>query len=217
MTQSHSPAGSLPGINSLEIRGSLTLRLSHDLTNQLAVLAGHLLLLELTGDDADSRRNSILKMREASEAAGGLIAQLNQFQSRNVASSTQQSSEGLVSLFRESPLAASWKLRNDWVSPAPLAICGRWVVGAIEYLSCQLKPACGSVVLTNNRSNAAGGWTMEVQWASARPWLDADETRKPKEFAKAVVFELLQAAGCAVEYASSAPDLNTLGVHLPPI
>ncbi len=217
MKSGHTHAPIASGLNMLEIRGALTMRLSHDLTNQLAVLAGHLLLMELTPDDAESRRKSIFKMREASEAAGGLIAQLNQFNSPIDASSTEQSSEALVSILRESSVLALWKLSNDWLSPAPLAVCARWIAGAIEYLAAQVRPTVGCILLTSNHANPAGGWNLQVQWSSAKPWLEAGEVRKPKEFGKAVVFELLQAAGGSVQYSVAEPNLNILQIHLPPI
>ena len=204
-------------MNSLEIRGALTARLSHDLTNQLAVIAGHLLLMELSPEDVECRRNSMLKMREASEASAALIAQINHFQKPFEPHATERSSEYLVAMIRETPLLDGWKLRHDWLSPAPLAIQGRWVIGAIEYLADMVSPARGTMILTSNHNKPEGGWSLEVQWTSAKPWLAANETRKPKQFDKALVLELLEMAGCSARYSFSPPELNTLQVHFPPL
>jgi hypothetical protein len=199
----------------LEIMGALTVRLIHDLTNHLTVLAGNAEVMEMVQNNPERLKKVVERIRHASDAAGELIDRFAKFR--------HQLS------FKPAPVSINDCLR-DLESLNPLS--GGWTVqpvgemtGRIEMESrCLAFAVWETAILTNSPKgrvnlspgpfpedwNAPGHVPMqirgehllrcEVTWQSPEPWLDEKDSIKPSELDQATIYELIKMVEGWVHY-----------------
>ena len=118
------------GMQPMEIMGALTVRLIHDLTNHLTILAGNAQVLEMVQNNPERLKKVIGRIRASSEAAGDLLDRFSKFrQQLDLGSAPFSLSDCMRDLERLNPMAGNWILRAKDELPGQIDLESRWRLG----------------------------------------------------------------------------------------
>lgn len=193
------------GMQPMEIMGALTVRLIHDLTNQLTILTGNAQVLEMVQNDPERLKKVIERIRHSSEAAGELIDRFAKFRQQLDFKSSHSSAKDCVrELNRLNPMPGTWGVDAPDDLPGQIELESRFLAFAVWESATLSRCAHGTVTLSAgpfpNDWNAPGHvpmqmreWSMlrcELVWKSSEPWLSEKEAIKPSDLNLATVYEL---------------------------
>ncbi|GEM_PF-2101215 len=203
------------GMQSMEIMGALTIRLIHDLTNHLTILAGNAQVLEMVQNNPERLKKVVERIRNSSEAAGALIDRFAKFRHQlNFKSAPTTIDDCLRDLDTLNPLSSGWTVHTSGELSGRIEMESRWLAFAIWETAILSNSPKGKVQLSQGGFpedwNAPGHVPMQMRkerlfrcelvWRSPELWLDEKEAAKPMELNLATVYELVKMVSGWVHY-----------------
>jgi len=195
------------GLTPMEIMGALTIRLIHDLTNHLTILAGNAQVLEMVRDNTQRLDKVIERIKASSTAAGELLRDLATL----------------------NPMPGGWLARMPAEIDGRVALEPRWIAFAIWQVALRSEVSAGRVQLSvgdfpadwqgaghvPSRLKEGPLLRCELSWESPGPWLDEREAVKPMDLHLAVVYELIKVVDGWVHYRFQPPDQHRFNLFVP--
>ncbi|HAV63419.1 MAG TPA: hypothetical protein DCY13_13765 [Verrucomicrobiales bacterium] len=218
------------GLEPMEMMGALTVRLIHDLTNQLTVLAGNAQVLEMVRNNPERLAKVVDRIRNSSAAAGELLDRFSQYRQQLVYRTKPHPLEQcLRELEALNPSPGQWRVSTIGDLGALIALEPRWVAFAVWQTVLQSGVGAGEVRVS--RGGFPADWSAaghvparlkqrqllrcELAWSSPGPWLDEHEAAKPMNLHLAVVYELTKIVDGWVHYQFLPGDQHRFNLFLP--
>ena len=218
------------GLSPMEIMGALTVRLIHDLTNQLTILAGNAQVLEMVRTNPERLGKVIERIKSSSTVAGELLDQFARFrQDLGFRTTPHSSTECLRELDALNPLRGAWKAELRGELHGRVALEPRWVAFTVWQAALQTQSPAGQVTVSEGGFPldwAAPGHVpsrikerqllrCELSWSKPAAWLEELEAAKPTELGRAVVYELVKIVDGWVHYQFLPNDQHRFNLFLP--
>lgn len=203
------------GLHSMEIMGSLTVRLIHDLTNHLTILAGNAQVLEMVKNNPERLQKVLDRIRTSSAAAGELLDRFAKFRHQlNFKSAPCSPEDCLRDIDTLNPLSPGWVVMPEGQLTGRLEMESRWLAFCIWQAALMTRAPKGSVHLSQGPFPAdwkAPGHVpltirqehllrCELRWRSPDLWLDEKQAAKPADLNLATVYELVKLVDGWVHY-----------------
>jgi signal transduction histidine kinase len=218
------------GLAPMEIMGALTVRLIHDLTNQLTILAGNAQVLEMVRNNPERLGKVIERIKGSATTAGELLDRFARFrQDLRFRTAPHSTTECLRELDALNPLRGAWTAEVRGELAGRVALESRWVAFAVWQTALQTHAPAGRVVISEGgfpADWAAPGHVpsrikerqllrCELSWSLPERWLDEPEAAKPSELALAVVYELIKIVDGWVHYGFEPADRHRFNLFVP--
>lgn len=218
------------GLQPLELLGVLMVRLIHDLSNQLTILAGNAQVLEMVRNHPERLGKVIERIKNASANAGTLIDRFARFrQEMGLRARPHSLAECRRDLDTLNPLTGGWTVNVRGDLAGEVALESRWVAFAVWQVAILCGAPRGQVVLS------AGGFPAdwpapvyvparlrekqlfrcELAWSGPGPWMDDKEVAKPTDLALATACEILKIVDGWAHYQFSADDTHRFNLFFP--
>lgn len=201
------PRKPAPGLSPMETMGILTVRLIHDLSNQLTILAGNAQVLELVRNNPERLSKVIDRIKTSSTNAGELIDRFARFrQEMRFRTKPHPLTECRQSLETLNPFADNWPVAVRGELTERISLEPRWVAFSVW----QIALLCGSPngCVTLSEGDFPADWPApayvptrlkekrllrcELSWQGPGPWLEEKEAAKPTDLGLAAAHEVFK-------------------------
>lgn len=196
-----------PGLSPMEMMGALTVRLIHDLSNQLTILAGNAQVLELVRDNPERLAKVAERIKTSATNVGELLDRFARFrQELRYRAGPHALAECVREIGALNPLKAGWKVEASPGLVESVALEPRWIAFAIWQIAQLGGAPQGRVTLTEG--NFPADWPSpayvpsrlrekrlfrcELVWTGPGPWLDEKEAAKPTDLHLATAYEIFK-------------------------
>lgn len=217
------------GLGPMEMMGALGVRLIHDLTNQLTVLAGNAQVLEMVRNNPERLSTVIERIKTSTTHAGELLDRFSQFRQQLVYRTPPHSVEAcLGSLDALNPAPGRWQVQVQGPLDARVALEPRWIAFAVWQVAVLSGANQGTVNISVGGFPAE--WTgaghvpsriktrtllrCELCWQGPGPWLDEKEAVKPMNLQLALVYELVKIVDGWLHYAFLPGDEHRFNLFI---
>jgi hypothetical protein len=201
------PRKPAPGLSPMETMGVLTVRLIHDLSNQLTILAGNAQVLELVRNNPERLSKVIDRIKTSSTNAGELIDRFARFrQEMRFRTTPHPLAECVRSLDTLNPLGGGWTTDVRGELTEQVSLEPRWVAFSIWQIALLCGSPRGHVTLT--QGDFPADWPSpayvptrlkekqllrcELGWQGPGPWLEEKEAAKPTDLSLAAAYEIFK-------------------------
>ncbi len=195
------------GLSPMETMGALTVRLIHDLSNQLTVLAGNAQVLEMVRDNPERLTKVIERIKTSTTHAGELLDRFARFrQELRFRVAPQSTMACLRSVEALNPLGGQWLVAARGELTGQVALESRWIAFAIWQIALLGGAPNGQVTISEGGFPA--DWPspayvparlrekrllrLELAWTGPGPWLDEKEAVKPMNLPLATAYEVFK-------------------------
>lgn len=196
-----------PGLSPMEMMGVLMVRMIHDLSNQLTILAGNAQVLDLVRGDPERLAKVIDRLKTSSTNVGKLIEQFARFrQDYRYRAVPHALTECLQELEALNPFSSRWKVATVGEMSGQIALEPRWVAFAVWQVALLGGADTGSIQISAGKFPA--DWDApayvpsrlrqhellqcELRWSGPGPWLEEKEAAKPSDLNLATAYEILK-------------------------
>lgn len=211
-----------PGLEPMEVLGSLMSRMLHDLSNQLTILGGNAQLLELVANNPAKLVQVTDRIKKSADAAGKLLDDYARFrQSFTFPLDRTPVTELVDGLRQANPLPDDWVVLPTGDGEREVRMEARWLAYLVWQSALLGGGRSGEVVVSagpfpadwRHAGHVPGDLkTRELlrvvlSWESETPWMSAEEATKPVELFAASVYEIAKLFSGWLHYQHS-PDLQ---------
>jgi signal transduction histidine kinase len=214
----------------MEMMGALTVRLIHDLSNHLTILAGNAQVLELVRDNPERLAKVIERIKTSTTHAGELLDRFARLrQELRFRSAPQLLTGCLGELKNLNPLAAGWRVESGGGLEGRVALEPCWVAFAVWQVALLSGAPQGRVLLTEgdfpadwpspayvpSRLREKRLFRCELAWAGPGPWLTEKEAAKPMDLQLAIAYELFKIIDGWAHYQFLPGDQHRFNLFFP--
>lgn len=218
------------GLPPMEMMGVLMVRLIHDLSNQLTILAGNAQVLEMVRNNPERLGKVIERIKNSSANAGTLIDRFARFrQEMRLRTVPNSLAECLRSLDTLNPLTGGWVVDVRGDLAGEVALESRWVAFAVWQVAILCGVPRGRVTLSAgdfpadwpapayvpSRLREKQLFRCELAWSRPGPWIDDTEAAKPNDLALATAYEILKIVDGWAHYQYSADAAHRFNLFFP--
>lgn len=224
------PRSNAPGLSPMEMMGALTVRLIHDLSNHLTILAGNAQVLEMVRDNPERLAKVVERIKTSATNAGELLDRFARLrQELRYRSTPHALADCLRELQNLNPLAAGWRVESGGGLEGRVALEPRWVAFAVWQVALLSGAPQGRVLLTAGdfpadwlspayvpaRLREKRLFRCELTWSGPGPWLDEKEAAKPMDLQLATAYEVFKIIDGWAHYQFLPGDQHRFNLFLP--
>lgn len=191
----------------MEMMGALTVRLIHDLSNHLTILAGNAQVLELVRDNPERMAKVIERIKNSTTNAGELLDRFARLrQELRLRSDPRALTECAGEIAALNPLPGGWSVATGGELSGRVSLEPRWIAFAVWQVAGLCGAEQGRVELSEG--NFPPDWTApahvparlrerrlfrsELTWNGPGPWLQDQEAAKPMDLHLATAYEIFK-------------------------
>jgi hypothetical protein len=196
-----------PGLSPMEMMGVLMVRMIHDLSNQLTILAGNAQVLDMVRNNPERLAKVIDRIKTSSTNVGNLIERFARFrQDYRYRAAPHALKECVREVEALNPFSPGWTVELAGELNGQIALEPRWVAYAVWQVALLGGGGAGSLRVS------AGGFPAdwdapayvpsrlreqkvlqcELRWQGPGPWLEEKEAAKPSDLNLATAYEILK-------------------------
>jgi hypothetical protein len=218
------------GLQPIEMMGVLMVRLIHDLSNQLTILAGNAQVLEMVRNHPERLGKVIERIKNSSANAGTLIDRFARFrQEMGLRARPHSLTECRRDLDTLNPQTGGWLVDARGDLAGEVALESRWVAFAVWQVAILCGAPRGQVTLSAggfpadwpapayvpSRLREKKLFRCELAWSGPGPWMDDKEAAKPNDLALATAYEILKIVDGWAHYQFSADATHRYNLFFP--
>ncbi len=219
-----------PGLSPMEMMGALTVRLIHDLSNHLTILAGNAQVLEMVRDNPERLAKVIDRIKTSATNAGELLDRFARLrQDLRLRSTPHALADCARELPAMNPLNAGWRVESGAGLEGQVSLEPRWIAFAVWQVALLSRAPQGRVLLTAGdfpadwpspvfvpaRLREKRLFRCELAWAGPGPWLDEKEAAKPMDLQLATAYEILKIVDGWAHYQFLPGDQHRFNLFFP--
>lgn len=224
------PATHAPGLSTMEMMGVLMVRLIHDLSNQLTILAGNAQVLDMVRNNPERLPKVIDRIRTSSTNAGTLIDRFARLrQDIRFRTNPQPLEICLEEVRATNPTHGRWTIETPEEFVGSIALEPRWLAFCVWQIALLSRAMDGHLVVSEGdfpedwespayaptRLREASLLRFEFRWQGPGPWLDEKETAKPTDLNLAMAYEVFKIVDGWPHYQFSPNDEHHFNLFLP--
>ncbi|MBI1177408.1 hypothetical protein GC207_08205 [bacterium] len=224
------PATHAPGLSTMEMMGVLMVRLIHDLSNQLTILAGNAQVLDMVRNNPERLPKVIDRIKTSSTNAGTLIDRFARLrQDIRFRTSPQPLAKCLEEVCAVNPVPNRWTIHSSDELVGSVALEPRWIAFCVWQIALLSRAARGQIVASEGgfpedwespayaptRLREGQLLRLEFQWQGPGPWLDEKEMAKPTDLSLAMAYEIFKIVDGWAHYQFQADDEHRFNLFFP--